>query len=708
MKTMLIALACLVAGSGAAAAQGWIEPVPGAPHVVKLRTSVRVAVTGRTARVTIEEWFQNRGRGLAEGVYHYPFGRHAVFHDFSLWQGDHELKGETLDAERARAIYEAIVRRKKDPALIELVGERLVRARVFPIGPGETRRIALRFTQHLPREGDAVRFRWLAGVGSGAVPTSFELRADSAGRFGAPYSPTHAVRTRRDAGDLVVSLRDSTPSGTVDLVLPLSRPVTGVTLLTHRPAGEDGYFLLLLAPGRAEGRGAARDLTVVLDVSGSMAGEKLEQAKRALVHLLATLTPDDRFRLAAFSGSVRQYRTGWTRATREERETAGEWIRALEARGGTNIRGALAAAFEERDSGERLPLVVFLTDGRPTVDETDPERLASAAEEGRGRARVFALGIGDDVNTYLLERIGESGRGAAGFLPPGADIEEEVGALAAKIAHPVLTDLAVGERRVELYDVTPDPLPDLFAGEELVVLGRYRNGNDEWGVTVRGRRAGRELTFTADGADGAGDDDGSPFIPRLWAARRVAYLTRQVRLHGPSDELVREIRDLGLRFGILTEYTSYLVEEPEMVADAPAPMPRPMAADEQVGRVARERAARSQGYAAAKTAGELEEVLVTAAAPARPTRHVGGRVFVLRGDVWHDIGVRQAERVVAVRPYSEAYFALARALPEVRPYLSLGERVRIAGRAVTVEIDEAGVATLSETDVRRLVRDFRP
>lgn len=706
MKAAHIALACLLAGVAPAAAQGWIEPVRGRPQLVKLRTSVRVAVTGRTARITIEEWFANRGGGLAEGVYHYPFGRDAVFHDFSLWQGDRELKGETLDAERARAIYEAIVRRKRDPALIELVGERLVRARVFPIGPGETRRIALRFTQHLAREGDALRFRWLAGAAAASAPTSFELRADSAARFGDPYSPTHSARWRHERGDLVVSLRDSTPSGMVDLVLPLARPVTGLTLLTHRSPGEDGYFLLLLAPGRSEGRGAARDLTVVLDVSGSMAGEKLEQAKRALVQLLATLTPDDRFRLAAFSGSVRRYRDDWTRATRAERRAAGDWIQALEARGGTNIRGALAAAFAGNDAEGRLPLVVFLTDGRPTVDETDPEQLAGAAEHERGRARIFALGIGDDVNTYLLERLGESGRGAAAFLPPGASIEEEVGALAAKIAHPVLTDLAIGQRRVELYDVAPDPLPDLFAGDELVVLGRYRESGNDWSVTVRGRHRGRDLTFTTTPASEA-HDGANPFIPRLWAARRVAYLTRQVRLHGPSDEVVQEIRELGLRFGILTEYTSYLVEEPRTLADALRPPPQPMAADEQVGRVARERAARSQAYSAVKSAGELAAAAPAVTAGDRPTREIGGRVFVLRGEVWHDIGVRQADRVVAIRPYSEAYFALSRALPEVRPYLSLGERVRLAGRAVTIEIDPTGVATLTESELQRLVSDFR-
>jgi len=692
--------------------QGWIEAPPGqAGTVAKLRTSVRVEITGRLARVTVEEWFKNDGGRLAEGVYHYPFARDAVFHEFSLWQGDRELKGETLDADQARAIYESIVRRKRDPALIELAGQGLVRARVFPFQPGETRRVALRYTEHLTREGDALRLRWLAGTGGGRAPLRFTLAADSAHRFRDGYSATHAIDVERHDGTLEVTLRDTAVTGVVDIVLPLARPVTGTTLLTHTEPGEDGYFMLLLAPGRDESARLPRDVTTVVDVSGSMSGEKLDQAKRAMRQLLGTLGREDRFRLVAFSGGVRQFREGWTPATSTMRREAGDWIGALETGGGTNIDAALATAFDAQPGEGRLPVVVFLTDGRPTAGVTDPERLGGQAAANRGRARVFALGVGDDVNTYVLERLVEGGRGSAAFLPPGADIEAEVASLANRISAPVLADLSLTGRGVELYNTAPAPLPDLFAGEELVVVGRFRNPRPDWNVELRGAQGARERRFHAAPA-GSGDRSRNAFIPRLWAARRVAALTRTIRLEGADPALIDEVRQLGLRFGILTEYTAYLVQEPDVLADQPMPArtPRAQAPAEQEGRVARERAALTMVYGGAQGEAALDaanKAVISAAGEAAPTRRAAGRIFVLRDDVWHDVGIRSDARLVRVAAFSDAYFALVRALPELTSWLRLGTRVRVAGRAVTLEFGSDGADRLTEAAVRRIVADFR-
>src|SRR2546425_773936 len=210
-----------------AAAQGWIEHLRGA--IEKVRSVVQVTVTGRAARVTVEEWFRNGGALLDEASYLYPLPGEAVFSDFSLWQGDRELKGEPMDAAQARAIYEDIVRRKRDPALIELAGHGLLRARVFPIAPGETRKITLRYTQLLDRVGDAWRFRYARGAGGGrggaAVAQShgFRLRVDSAARFGDPYSPTHQLTLNRSGDPLELTLPDTAAGGALHVVPPLSR-----------------------------------------------------------------------------------------------------------------------------------------------------------------------------------------------------------------------------------------------------------------------------------------------------------------------------------------------------------------------------------------------------------------------------------------------------------------------------------------------------
>src|ERR1051326_7332447 len=296
--------------------QGWIEPVRPVPGwgVEKLRSAVSVAVKDRVAEVTVEEWFQNRGPMLGEGVYHYPLPGEAAFSSFSLWQGDNELRGETMDATEARSIYEDIVRRKRDPALIELAGHGLIRARIFPINPGETRKITLRYTQLLDRVGDAWRFRYGAGSGPGIAPSrSLRAQVDSAGRFGEPYSPTHRVNVTRDADRLEITLADTSARGDLELFLPLARGLVGMSLVAGQPAGDDGDFMLLLAPGRPRAAETVRrDLVAVLDVSGSMSGDKLDQAKTALVQLLGTLRAGDRFRVIAFSSGVERYATGWT------------------------------------------------------------------------------------------------------------------------------------------------------------------------------------------------------------------------------------------------------------------------------------------------------------------------------------------------------------------------------------------------------------
>src|SRR5204863_4552259 len=342
------------------------------------------------------------------------------------------------------------------------------------------------------------------------------------------------------------------------LLLPLARGLVGMSLLSQQSAGEDGSFMLLLAPGRATeaGEPVRRDVVAVLDVSGSMSGDKLDQAKAALVQLLGGLRRGDRFRVVTFGSGVRRYAAGWTEASSDDIRAAQDWVRRLETGGGTNIAGALTEALAEPPRDGALGVVVFLTDGLPTVGETDPERLADQAERSRGPFRVFAFGIGYDVNTYLLDRLTDRARGITEYIRPGGDIEQTVSALAAKISSPVLTDLAVRGDGVEFYDLQPERLPDLFAGDELVLFGRYRGeASGERSVTITGRRNGREESFTTNARFGD-ENAGYDYIPQLWAARKAGALSRELRLHGPDSELVSELKRLALRYGILTEYTS--------------------------------------------------------------------------------------------------------------------------------------------------------
>jgi Ca-activated chloride channel family protein len=725
---VLGAAAFLCTISSALLAQGWIDPerpVPQFPNgsIERLRSAVQVSISGRVARVTVEEWFRNNGPVLNEGMYHFPLPGEAVFSSYSLWQGDQELRGEAMDAAQARSIYEAIVRQKRDPALIELAGQGLIRARVFPIGPGETRKITLKYTQLLDRAGDAWRFRYLGDRNRQSAPRSFRLEVDSAARFGDPYSPTHQVQvTRRDNRLEVTPAEGSTAAGDFELLLPLARGLIGLSLVPHHPAGEDGYFMLLLAPGAAADAAVLRrDLVAVVDVSGSMSGEKIQQAKSALTQLLGTLREGDRFRLVAFSGGVRRYAQGWTSVTADARHDAESWIRSLDAEGGTNIAGALTEAFAQAPAEQSLGVVVFLTDGQASTGETDPERIVASAEQGRGKFRVFSFGIGDDVNTYLLDRLTERARGTTEYIRPGENIERAVGALAAKVASPVLTDVTIGAGSgIELYDMQPGSLPDLFAGDEMVVLGRYRGaGSGEQSVTVSGRRNGHQEEFSTTFADR--DNDDARYIEQLWAARKAGALSREIRLRGQTRELMDALKQLALRYGILTEYTSYLVQEPSValrrqaenrVMQAPAAAPADQAGAVSVGRATRERSMAD--------ALRLEEVVVTGTVNAsaldemrrarsgiNPTQRIGGRLFIMRDSTWTDLGHGDSLRVVRIAPYSEAYFALLKALPDLREAAALEPAVLVAGRRASIKIGEGGKTRWLPGELERLVRDFR-
>ena len=722
---VLGAFALLATLASSVPAQGWIDPVrpvpPGLnPRVERLRSAVQVSVTGRVARVTVEEWFRNNGPALEEGMYHFPLPGEAVFSSYSLWQGDQELRGEAMDATQARSIYEAIVRQKRDPALIELAGQGLIRARVFPIAAGETRKITLKYTQLLDRAGDAWRFRYLGDRNRQNAPRSFRLEVDSAARFGDPYSPTHQVQVSRRDNRLEVTLASGAAAGDFELLLPLARGLVGLSLVPHHPVGEDGYFMLLLAPGAAADAAAMRrDVVAVIDVSGSMSGEKIQQARTALIQLLGTLREGDRFRLVAFSGGVRRYADGWTDVTASTRQAAEGWIRSLEAEGGTNIAGALAEAFAQPPAEQALGVVVFLTDGQASTGETDPERIADRAEQGRGRFRVFSFGIGDDVNTFLLDRLTERARGTTEYIRPGENIERAVGALSAKVASPVLTDVTIlAGSGVELYDLQPGNLPDLFAGDEMVVFGRYRGvGSGEWSVTVQGRRNGRQEEFRTSVGDRENAD--ARYIGQLWASRKVGALSREIRLHGQTQEIMNSLKQLALRYGILTEYTSYLVQEPNIamrqraedrVMQAPPPAPVDQAGAASVGRAAAEKAMAN--------AVQLETVVVTAnrsdldeirraRSGINPTQRVGGRLFILRDSTWTDLGHGDSLRVVSIAPYSDAYFALLQALPDLREVAVLEPAVLVAGRHASIKIGAGGKTTFTPGELERLVRAFR-
>ena len=716
-RKLLALLLAAGAQAGSLSAQGWIEierPIrPGGnPAVTRVSSTVRAVVDGRVARFEVHERFRNNGGGLAEGTYHYPLPGEAVFSDFSLFQGEQELKGEMMASEQARSIYEAIVRSKRDPALLTLVGHGLIRAQVFPIQPGETRTVILRFTQLLGRDGDALRLRYAAGD-RGDAPVTFTTEIRRAADFATPYSPTHAIQDDRRDGELRITV---TPPvrGDVELVLPFRRGLVGGTVLTHADPGEPGYALLFLAPPAVpSGESVARDLTLVVDVSGSMSGDKMEQARAAMRQALGTLQPRDRFRLVAFSSGVRHFRDGWAPVTEAALADARRFIDGLAANGGTNLEGAVNAALAESSSSDRLSLIMLLTDGLPSVGEQAPDRIAASAAGRIGRSRIFPVGVGHDVNTYLLDRLAVEGRGSATYVAPNTNVGDAVGGVLSKLSRPALVDLRIVDAPVRFEEQAPAVLPDLFFGEELVVLARYR-GEGNGPVVIEGTRDGRRERFTIN-AVFSRHAAGSEYIPPLWAARRIGELTRQIRLEGATPALMARVKELGLRYGILTEYTSYLVQEPGVVANQPLPT-APPAARQQTGNLAFDAARASAGMSGSSTLQSaeremkvrLEEVVVTGSDRRRVTdvKRAGGRVLALKDGVWTDLAHTDSLKVTTIAPMSKAWFALVAARPALTAALAQGHPLVLAGKRASLKVADDGRSEWGAGEMERFLREF--
>lgn len=567
-------------GPGASPGPGPIvAPQPGRPAmgpVVKLRkTTILADIVDGVATTTVEQVFANEGGRDAEGTWFLPLPMGATADGFSMTVGGKEIAGEVLDAGQARGVYEEIVRRRRDPGLLEFAGEGLLRARIFPIPAQGEVTVHVRLRQVLQPTGNVFEWQWplrAAGhgdTGRGALAMDVKIRSQT--RISTVVTPHGEAEITRD-GDRKARVSYEGSADRLDdlrVLYGLSEQEFGLHLLTYDQIGDPGYFVMLLSPPRElGGKPQRRCVQFVVDTSGSMAGAKIAQAKSALGMFLKSLRPDDLFQVVTFSSGVSRFFDEPRQATGENVDAAMQRVGQLEAKGGTNIGDALQQAFEVQlppadDAGSWLGQIVFVTDGEPTVGLTVPQQILELTQRAdKQQIRLFALGVGDDIDVRLIDDLAQQHRGARDFVRNQEKIELKVDALCQKIARPALTDVEVRCAGLDAFDVHPTRTRDLFCGEMLQVVGRYRNSGMQT-VRVHGKQNGveKEFVFEVEFPKVAEEHQ---FVQTIWARAQVASLLDAIRRNGQRAELVSEVKKLATRYGIVTPYTSQLIVEESM------------------------------------------------------------------------------------------------------------------------------------------------
>lgn len=700
------------------------QPVP-LPRALPIKSiKIDTKISSQVATTHVEQVFRNDTGVTLEGTYLFPIPESASIAEFAIWDGDRRLVGEVRTREEARRIYDEIVRRQRDPGLLEYAGKDLFQASIFPIPPHSDKKLEITYTQVVRAEGGTVSYRYPLGTGRqiaqiGTVAGRVELESKEPLRN--VYSPTHAIDVKRNTDRRsLVSFESESGKEPQDFQLfyTISKEDFGLTLLTHREPGKQGYFLLMISPKDdwTDQEYSAKDVVFVVDTSGSMAGDgKMEKARAALLYGVRILRPQDRFNIISFAGEEHLMEARLIAADEKGRARGEAFVKGLKPVGGTNINQSLLASlsqFSEMDR-ERPKMLVFMTDGLPTVDETNVSKIIENVRRATSPGvRLFTFGVGYDVNTALLDKLAAENGGVADYVEPKEDLEVKVSNFFSKVNYPVLTDLQLDMGGAQTDLTYPRGIPDLFRGSQVTLIGRYTNESDLNAVQLKlsGKSGGAVRSYTYSNLRFPLRTESNDYLPRLWATRRVGWLMEQVRTNGEQKELRDEIVDLGTRYGIVTPYTSYLALEADQVsrrdfnfvtrpaeqaksggggfgrANAPnaAPSPSSLGVVQPVtgaDAVQRSKAARAQ-----------QERLVLKDEETRTdaVKRAAGKTFYLIEGVWTDSEFKaEAGLPETVLVFgSDEYFALLNQNPKLGSYFALGERVVVVldGRVYKVTV----------------------
>ncbi len=706
------------------------EPPPSTYKIKAL--DVNVNLDEQVARVQVSQSFVNTGSRAMEVCFVFPLPYDGAVDQLTLLIDGKEMPAKLLSATEARKMYEEIVRKNRDPALLEWMGAGLFKTSVFPVPPGGERKVTLRYSQ-LCRKWDGLTdfifpLSTAKYTSHPVEEVKFQLSIESQSLIKNVYSPSHSVDIKRPDDKhaaITYTAKDTVPTEDFRLFYDVGPGIVGARELSYRPkADEDGYFVLLASPQIKADEGQRPNKTVVLaiDRSGSMSGEKIEQAKAAAKFVINNLCEGDTFNLIAYDDQVTAWQSELQRFNDETRKAALGFVEGVFAGGGTNINGALTTALSQLHDSGRPTFVIFLTDGIPTVGETNEAKIvANARSNNKVHARVFDFGVGYDVNSRLLDKLARENFGLSEYVRPNENIERSVSALYGRIGSPVMSDVKLTidvdgikpEEGAAVNRVYPKDVVDLFAGEQLVIVGRYKKPGAAK-VTITGKLGGgsaseQKFEFPVQFVEHSGDES-QAFVEKLWAVRRVGQILDDIDLNGKNDELVQELVTLAMKHGILTPYTSFMADESAAQRDLPsmtsAAGQRLEALSRNVDgaggfeqRVVKQMFRSSSAPAAApmQSEAQLGQLYQAVAADKKEAdqaiqnvRQVGSKTFFRRSDRWVDSAVTadQEKQAIRVQRFSPEYFQLIEKNGgDVAKYLASDEPITVQVGAQVYRIE---------------------
>ena len=566
-----LACAGLLATAPRAEAAGLLIADGGFGGVLEIEShDVDVTIRDNIAITRVTQVFRNTESRIVEALYTFPVPKGASVANFSMWINGREMVGEVLEKKRAREIYDSYKQTRRDPGLLEQVDYKTFEMRIFPIAAGAEQRVEITYVQELNVDHDWATYVYpLATVTREGIDSQVQgtmaLRMDvqSVIPIAALESPSHAddfVMADHSPTYHTASLEQDGGSLARDVVLAyqLKRPKTGIDLVTSKEASEDGYFSILVSVGEdLKEFDTGMDYIFVLDISGSMANDgKLPLSRGSVGAFLESLGPEDRFELLTFNVKPNQLFGDLREANEASRATATAHLESRQARGGTSLGPALRTAYQYGEPDRPLN-VVILSDG--LTEQEERAALTRLIGQRPSNARVFCIGVGNEVNRPLLEQIADDTGGLAAFISRGDDFTRQAAAFRRKLMRPAVSDLRVRVEGIEVYDLEPAVLPNLYHGTPVRLYGRYR-GRGEGSVRFEGAINGAvfsqamDLTFPA-------VDNGHPEIERMWAWKRIDRLLKDGDRSGNRDAISGEVIRLGELYSIMSEYTSFIVLE---------------------------------------------------------------------------------------------------------------------------------------------------